>query len=161
MICVKIQTDVKMTKRKFQWWPSEYSTSMSFIDNNSWGGCSTHKNSLFFGNVLHTIFKVSPPGRTHKLLYHKLLPCSLAPSPGHWSSWRWGTLHHPSCYQKEMSRGSGCSAAQKPVNRTGWWKGKFASFQMLAAVGGRGGRMADISPKADSPLLPSRGREHL
>ena len=37
-------------------------------------------------------------------------------------------------------------AAQKPINRPGWWKGKFALFQMLAT--GAGGRMADISPKA-------------
>ena len=37
-------------------------------------------------------------------------------------------------------------AAQKPINRPGWWKGKFALFQMLATWAG--GRMADISPKA-------------
>ena len=27
---------------------------------------------------------------------------------------------------------------QKPVNRTSWWKGKFAFFQMPATEGGRG-----------------------
>ena len=34
---------------------------------------------------------------------------------------------------------------QKPINRSGWWKGRFALFQMLAT----GGRV-DICPKADS-----------
>ena len=27
-------------------------------------------------------------------------------------------------------------AAQKPISRPGWWKGKFALFQMLATEGG-------------------------
>ena len=42
-------------------------------------------------------------------------------------------------------------AAQKPVNRPGWWKGKFALFQMLATGGGS---VADICRKADS--LPDK-----
>ena len=37
--------------------------------------------------------------------------------------------------------------AQKPINRPGWWKGKFISN---AGSWGRG-RVADICPKADSP----------
>ena len=43
--------------------------------------------------------------------------------------------------------------ALKPIKRQGWWKGKFALFQMLAAKGsGRGweGPMKSY-PKADSP----------
>ena len=35
-------------------------------------------------------------------------------------------------------------AAQKPIKRQSWWKGKFALFWMLA-TGGR----ADACPKAD------------
>ena len=31
--------------------------------------------------------------------------------------------------------------AQKPINRPGWWEGKFALFQMLAA-GGEGRRLS-------------------
>ena len=31
-------------------------------------------------------------------------------------------------------------AAQKSVNRPGWWKGKFALFQMPATGGGQGVR---------------------
>ena len=34
-------------------------------------------------------------------------------------------------------RESGCSPSQRPINRPGWWKGKFALFQMLANVGGQ------------------------
>lgn len=45
-------------KSKTQQWPSEYNTSMSFTGNTSWGGCSAHKDSLFFGHFLHTILKV-------------------------------------------------------------------------------------------------------
>ena len=43
-------------------------------------------------------------------------------------------------------------AAQKPVNRPGWWKG--ALFQM-PAIGW--GKMADICPKADSPPPNKQG----
>ena len=46
-------------------------------------------------------------------------------------------------------------AAQKPTNRPGWWKGKFASFQMLAAWWGV--ETGDICPKASSPQLKSSG----
>ena len=35
--------------------------------------------------------------------------------------------------------------AQRPINRPGWWKGRFGLFQMLAT----GGRV-DVCPKADS-----------
>ena len=38
-------------------------------------------------------------------------------------------------------------ATQKPINRLGWWKGKFVLFQTLATGVGRAG----ICPKADSP----------
>ena len=41
--------------------------------------------------------------------------------------------------------------AQRPINRTGWWKGKFALFQMLATPQLGGGRVADICPKVDPP----------
>ena len=45
--------------------------------------------------------------------------------------------------------------AQKPINRLGWWKGKFALFQMWATWGGR----ADICPKAttQAPALATSG----
>ena len=40
---------------------------------------------------------------------------------------------------------------QKPISRPGWWKGKFALFQMLATV------VVDVCPKADSPTLATSG----
>ena len=46
--------------------------------------------------------------------------------------------------------------AQRPINRTGWWKGKFALFQMLATLQLGGERVADICPKAD-PHPPPQG----
>ena len=39
-------------------------------------------------------------------------------------------------------------AAQKPIKRPGWWRGKFALFWMLATGAGR---MGNSCPKADSP----------
>ena len=39
--------------------------------------------------------------------------------------------------------------AQKSINRSGWWKTKFALFQMSATGGAQRG--ADICPKTDSP----------
>ena len=42
-------------------------------------------------------------------------------------------------------------AVQKPISRPGWWKGKFALFQMLATV------VVDVCPKADSPTLATIG----
>ena len=42
-------------------------------------------------------------------------------------------------------------AVQKPISRPGWWKGKFALFQMLATV------VVDVCPKADSPTLATSG----
>ena len=36
-------------------------------------------------------------------------------------------------------RGVWLLAAQKPINSPGWWKVKFALFQMLATGGGEGG----------------------
>ena len=48
-------------------------------------------------------------------------------------------------------------AAQKPINRPGWWKGKLALFQMPATEGG-GERGLDICPRASAtphhPQLP-------
>ena len=41
-------------------------------------------------------------------------------------------------------------AAPKPVNRPGWWKGKFALFQM-PATWGQDKVFRDICPKADFP----------
>ena len=41
-------------------------------------------------------------------------------------------------------------AAQKPINRPKWWKGKLALFQILA-TGGVGGRVIAMCPKANSP----------
>ena len=46
-------------------------------------------------------------------------------------------------------------AAQKPIKRPDWWKGKFALFQMPATGEGR----ADVCPKADSPPLTIREQE--
>ena len=43
-------------------------------------------------------------------------------------------------------------AAQKSVNRQGWWKEKFALFQMLATGAGGVVVVADICPKANCPL---------
>ena len=41
-------------------------------------------------------------------------------------------------------------AAQKPINSPGWWKGKFALFQMLATGGGK---VVNICSKADFPTI--------
>ena len=41
-------------------------------------------------------------------------------------------------------------AAQKPINRPGWWKEKFALFQMLATEAGGGWQMF-----VQRPLFPS------
>ena len=46
-------------------------------------------------------------------------------------------------------------AAQKPLKRSGWWKGKFALFQTLATEG-VGGWRADTCPKANPPPSPPR-----
>ena len=43
-------------------------------------------------------------------------------------------------------------ATQKPINRTGWWKGKLALFQMPATRSGR----ADVCPKVDSPFTDNQ-----
>ena len=43
----------------------------------------------------------------------------------------------PQCYQKICMQVQ-LLAPQKPVNRPGWWKGKFTLFQM-PATGGQGG----------------------
>ena len=61
-------------------------------------------------------------------------------------------------------------AAQKPVNRPDWWKGKFALFQMPATGGGvgEGGRHLSKSRLSPSPdkqgvrafIDKSRGRLH-
>ena len=49
-------------------------------------------------------------------------------------------------------------AAQKSVNRPGWWKGKFALFQM-PATGLMGGVRIDVCSKADSPPHPPTGNQ--
>ena len=49
---------------------------------------------------------------------------------------------------KEYACGVRLLAPQKPINKPGWWKGKFALFQMPASGVGR---VADICPKADFP----------
>ena len=41
------------------------------------------------------------------------------------------------CYRKVF--GVWLLATQEPINRPGWWRGKFALFQILATVGGWGG----------------------
>ena len=51
--------------------------------------------------------------------------------------------------------------AQRPINRTGWWKGKFALFQMLATPQLSGGKVVDICPKADpSPAGCCMQKQH-
>ena len=47
------------------------------------------------------------------------------------------TLEHLEVLPKGV--GSSCLPLKRPINRPGWWKGKFALFQMLAtkAEGGR------------------------
>ena len=42
-------------------------------------------------------------------------------------------------------------AAQKPIKRQGWWKGKFALFWRPTTGGVDGGWRVDSSPKAASP----------
>ena len=61
-----------------------------------------------------------------------------------------GTLmtQPPSVNQRNVLCRVWLLAAQKPINRSSLWKGKFALFQMPAI---RRGRVADICPKADSP----------
>ena len=44
---------------------------------------------------------------------------------------------------------------QKPVNRPGLWKGKFALVKMPGAVGAW---VADICPEADSPSSTSTSK---
>ena len=39
-------------------------------------------------------------------------------------------------------------AAQKPINKPGWWKGKFAIIQKPATGEGSGERVADVCPPA-------------
>jgi len=39
-------------------------------------------------------------------------------------------------------------AAQKPINKPGWWKGKIAIIQKPATGGGSGARVADVCPPA-------------
>ena len=49
-------------------------------------------------------------------------------------------------------------AAQKPIKRRGWWKGKM----LYCGCWQRGGEgRGDSCPKADSPLLTVRGQELL
>ena len=53
----------------------------------------------------------------------------------------------------------GCFSTQKPVNRPGWLKGKFALFQMLAT--GRGKAVADFCLKANSPTPDNAAGENV
>ena len=55
---------------------------------------------------------------------------------------------------KGMCGRSGCLPLIKPANRLGWWKGKFALFQMLA-TGAEGGWW--MSVQRPIPPLTSRG----
>ena len=50
------------------------------------------------------------------------------------------------CYQKSVC-GVWLPTTQKPIKRPGWWKGKFALFQMLATGGGG---HADVCSKTHS-----------
>ena len=50
------------------------------------------------------------------------------------------------CYQKSVC-GVWLLTTQKPIKRPGWWKGKFALFQMLATGGGG---HADVCSKTHS-----------
>ena len=46
--------------------------------------------------------------------------------------------------------------AQKPINRPGWWKGKFALFQMLT-TGGAGGWQTFVQKLTLAPPPPKQG----
>ena len=64
--------------------------------------------------------------------------------------------YFPALLPKGVCGGVQLLSAQKPISRPGWWKVKFALFQMPATVCvGGGGRVADICPKANSPQLPA------
>ena len=56
------------------------------------------------------------------------------------------------CYQ-EVCSGVRLLAAQKSINRPGWWKRNVALFQILVTSGRR--RVADICPKVDCPPTPT------
>ena len=60
------------------------------------------------------------------------------------------------CYQKSVC-GVWLLAAEKPITRPGWWKGKFALFQM-PATWGEGG---SICPKANSPYPTPADRQQI
>ena len=51
--------------------------------------------------------------------------------------------------------------AEKPVNRLGWWKGKFALFQMPATGGGGGEGCVYLSKDLLSPHWQPMGQEFL
>ena len=48
-------------------------------------------------------------------------------------------------------------ATQKPVNRPGWWKGKFALFQMLATGDGEGGKHLSKGQSHNPPPHDNQG----
>ena len=56
------------------------------------------------------------------------------------------------CYQKSVVW---LLADQNPINRPGWWRGKFALFQILATRVG----VSDICPKTDCPHSPPTGNQ--
>ena len=78
-------------------------------------------------------------------------PTLLHPTP----SWVPGSSFLSFLYHHQIPRGPSVTkksmvwllADQNPINRAGWWRGKFALFQMPAT--GRGA--SDICPKADCP----------
>ena len=63
---------------------------------------------------------------------------------GHIYTYGWFVLLY--CYWKNVW----VLATQKPINRPGWWKEKFALFQMLATEAGGGWQMF-----VQRPLFPS------
>ena len=71
----------------------------------------------------------------------------------------WDLSRQPSALLlQRYAWGARLLTAPEPINRLGWWKGKYALFQMLATEGGAC-RVVDICPKADSPLTGRKERE--
>ena len=71
----------------------------------------------------------------------------------------WDLSRQPSALLlQRYAWGARLLTAPEPINRLGWWKGKYALFQMLATEGGAC-RVVDICPKADSPLTSRKESE--
>ena len=60
------------------------------------------------------------------------------------------------CIVNERMCGFWLLATQKPINRPGWWKEKFALFQMLATEAGGGWQMFVQRPLFPSALLTNK-----